>query len=38
MNVESVATWSLSSIVDGSHGALTSDDAGVLIVMQGDLD
>jgi uncharacterized protein YdeI (BOF family) len=38
MNVESVASWSLSSIVDGNHGALTADDLGVSIVMQGDLD
>jgi uncharacterized protein YdeI (BOF family) len=38
MNVESVSTWSLSSIVDGSHGALTAADTGVSIVMQGDLD
>jgi uncharacterized protein YdeI (BOF family) len=38
LNVESVATWSLSSIVDGNKQALTADDAGVQIIMQGDLD
>ena len=38
LNVESVATWSLNSIVDGNKQALTADDAGVQIIMQGDLD
>jgi hypothetical protein len=38
MNVVSVASWSLASIVDGNKQALTSDDLGVSIVMQGDLD
>ena len=38
LNVEIVATWSLSSIVDGNKQALTADDAGVQIIMQGDLD
>jgi DNA/RNA endonuclease YhcR with UshA esterase domain/uncharacterized protein YdeI (BOF family)/methionine-rich copper-binding protein CopC len=38
MNVESVASWSLASIVDGDKQALTATDPGVQIVMQGDLD
>jgi uncharacterized protein YdeI (BOF family) len=38
MNIESISTWSLSSIVDGNKQALTADDTGVSIIMQGDLD
>ncbi len=38
LNVESVATWSLNSIVDRNKLALTSEDASVQIVMQGDFD
>jgi uncharacterized protein YdeI (BOF family) len=38
VNVESVSTWSLNSIVDGSYGALTAADTGVQIIMQGDMD
>ncbi len=38
LNVESVATWSMSSIVDGDKQALTAEDEGVQIIMQGDLD
>ena len=38
MNVENLSTWSLNSIVDRNFQALTADDTGVQIVMQGDLD
>lgn len=38
VNVEQVSTWSLNSIVDGNKQALTAADAGVQIIMQGDLD
>ncbi len=38
VNVESVATWSLNSIIDRSGGPLTTDDTDVQILMQGDYD
>jgi uncharacterized protein YdeI (BOF family) len=38
VNVEQISTWSLNSIVDGNKQALTADDTGVQIIMQGDLD
>ncbi len=38
LNVDALATWSLSSIVDRNYTALTADDTDVHILVQGDLD
>ncbi|GEM_PF-2776156 len=38
LNVETISTWSMNSIVDRNYTELTAADTDVMIIMQGDMD